>query len=352
MNAIAKSLLAACAVIVLPALAAAAEPGPPPRPAAQGQDLQRRLEEARARLERATSEVAQLSRELGQNFIYRFGTDGTGPAPRALLGISVDTRAQNKGGAVVGEVSPGGAAAEAGIKAGDVITSIGGKDLTQEPDPGRALVDTMRQAEPNLKLQIDVLRDGRKQSFDVTPRPAPQPLTLQLGQLNPPGDGANGNFYLRQQAPGSPGAPGAPGERRIEIRTLGEAPEDGTRFAGMEFATLSEKLGSYFGVKSGVLVVRAGGNAAFKLQDGDVILAIDGREPTSAQHAGRILRSYGDGEKLKLRVQRDRKAQDIEITMPNVPVERRLPDTLRILPDNLRMPDNMRIDPAPQPPRN
>jgi S1-C subfamily serine protease len=111
-------------------------------------------------------------------------------------------------------------------------------------------------------------------------------------------------------------------ERRIEIRTNGEGPDDGARFAGLEFATLSEKLGSYFGVKSGVLVVRAGGNAAFKLQDGDVILQIDGREPTSAQHAGRILRSYGDGEKLKLRVQRDRKAQDVEITMPNLPGER------------------------------
>ena len=52
------------------------------------------------------------------------------------------------------------------------------------------------------------------------------------------------------------------------------------------------------------------------VNDGDVILAIDGREPTSAQHAGRILRSYGESEKLTLRVQRDRKVQDIEITMP------------------------------------
>ena len=55
---------------------------------------------------------------------------------------------------------------------------------------------------------------------------------------------------------------------------------------------MSEQLGGYFGVKTGVLVVRAGGNDTFKLQDGDVILAIDGREPSSAQHAGRILRSY------------------------------------------------------------
>jgi S1-C subfamily serine protease len=69
-------------------------------------------------------------------------------------------------------------------------------------------------------------------------------------------------------------------------------------------------------VKQGVLVVRAGANSPWKLQDGDVILAIDGREPDSAQHAGRILRSYQAGEKLALKVQRDRKAQTIEVTAP------------------------------------
>ncbi len=69
-------------------------------------------------------------------------------------------------------------------------------------------------------------------------------------------------------------------------------------------------------MKSGVLVVRAPANSPFKLQDGDVILAIDGRDATSAQQAGRILRSYGDGEKFTLRVQRDRKAQSIDATMP------------------------------------
>ncbi len=95
-----------------------------------------------------------------------------------------------------------------------------------------------------------------------------------------------------------------------------DGPDDGTRFHGLEFATLSEKLGNYFGVKSGVLVVRAGANSPFKLQDGDVILAIDGREATTAQQAGRILRSYGDGEKFTLRVQRDRKAQSFEAIMP------------------------------------
>ena len=44
--------------------------------------------------------------------------------------------------------------------------------------------------------------------------------------------------------------------RRFEFRGPPGDFDDGTRFAGIEFATLSERLGSYFGVKSG----RAGGS--------------------------------------------------------------------------------------------
>jgi S1-C subfamily serine protease len=293
MKAIRKGMLAAwAAMAVLPTLGAAAQPATQP---GQG-DMERRLAEARARLEQAASEVARLSSELGRRFAYELRLPGGEPPARALLGIVVDTPDDSKDGAHVRDVSPGGAAAEAGIKPGDVITNIGARDLTREPDPGRALVDLMRQAEPNLKLHVDVVRDGKKLAFDVTPRPAPQNMMGQIRVL--------------------PGMPGAPGERRIEIRTVREGPDDGTRFRGLEFATMSEKLGSYFGVKSGVLVVRAGATPAFQLQDGDVILAIDGREPTSAQHAARILRSYADGEKFTLRVQRERKARNIEVTMP------------------------------------
>ena len=179
---------------------------------------------------------------------------------------------------MVTAVSPGGAAETAGIKVGDVITAIGGADLPAGADASRALVDRMRQLEPGLKVKVAVLRDGKKQEFEVTPRAAP---AMARGAL--PGMG-----------PGGPGGPmPGPEIRRFEFRGPPGDFDDGTRFAGMEFATLSERLGSYFGVKSGVLVVRAGpADGPWKLQDGDVILSIDGRTPTSAAHAGRILRSY------------------------------------------------------------
>jgi hypothetical protein len=52
------------------------------------------------------------------------------------------------------------------------------------------------------------------------------------------------------------------------------------------------------------------------LEDGDVILAIDGRQPTSGSHATRILASYQPGEKVTLRIVRLHKTVDLEATLP------------------------------------
>jgi uncharacterized protein (UPF0303 family) len=89
-----------------------------------------------------------------------------------------------------------------------------------------------------------------------------------------------------------------------------------TSVSGLEFATISDRLGAYFGVDTGVLVVRASALSPFTLQDGDVILLIDGRAPTNAEHAARILNSYQPGEKVKLRVQRDRRAVELDTVAP------------------------------------
>ena len=72
----------------------------------------------------------------------------------------------------------------------------------------------------------------------------------------------------------------------------------------------------YFGTDKGVLVVRAPENDVFKLQDGDVILSDRRARADNGSHVTRILRSYQPGEKLTMRVMRDRKPLDIEVTLP------------------------------------
>ena len=284
--------------------------------AQEAANTERRLAEAQRELEKAARQVAELSSELGRNRGDRLFTfrGGEGPVPRAMIGVQLSPE-EGQGGAKVEAVSPGGPAEEAGVKAGDIITSIGGQDLTKESDPSRTMVERMRDVDPNLKVQLGVLREGKKLNLDVMPRVSPQVFRLER-RGGPDGPGTARREFNLPPLPPLPGARGEAGEFRGFVLNRADEGGMGLRFRGIEFATLSERLGSYFGVKSGVLVVRAGNNPAFKLQDGDVILAIDGREPSSAQHAGRILRSYQPGEKLTIRVQRDRKAQNLEVTAP------------------------------------
>ena len=269
----------------------------------------RRLEEARARLEQNSREVAQLSSQLGRDVLIGYSTAaGAGvdvlPLPRSVLGVSVDSSTERSDGALVRQVSPGGPAAEAGIRAGDLIVSLRGEDLTRAGRPARELVEKMGQIAPDTKVQVGVLRDGKRMNFDVTARaPAPALRTEQFRRYRDLAD------EMRDlPRPGTDSDSVFP-----RIHDVGGS----NALSGMEFATISEGLGKYFGVKTGVLVVRAGANAPFSLRDGDVILSIDGREPTNAQHVGRILRSYQPGEKLKLRVQRDGKPIDIDTTGGN-----------------------------------
>ena len=313
------ALLAALALSVIaqrsPAADAPAAAAAQADAAKQTAETERRLAEAQRQLESAARQVAELSAQLNPRRGNQFFAFGEGPPPRAMIGVQLSSD-EGQGGAKVVEVSPGGPAAEAGIKTGDIITSIGGQDLVKDSNPSRTMVEKMRDVDPNLKVQLGVLREGKKLNIDVTPRPAPQQVFRfeRRGPGGPEGPGTAGRREFNLPMP--PAGPTGLGERQQIILNRMEDGVMGPRFHGMEFATISERLGSYFGVKSGVLVVRAGNNPVLKLQDGDVIMAIDGREPTSAQHAGRILRSYQPGEKITLRVQRDRKVQTLEVKAP------------------------------------
>ncbi len=283
------------------AVAVAASAAEPASTQSSQQQLEQQLEAARDRLDAAAREVGELSSQLGRDAQDRLMMRFPQVGPRAQLGVQVQ---RGDGGARVMAVSPGGPAEQAGIKQGDVITAIGGADLSKARDPGGALVERMRELDPGLKVKLAVQREGRKMEFDVTPRAAP-PVARGMAGMGP----GPGRFII--DAPAIQMRQGPDGARTLALR--GPGPE---RFRGMELATLSERLGSYFGVKSGVLVVRAPRGDEFKLQDGDVIVAIDGREPSSAAHATRILGSYQPGEKLTLKVMRDRRAQNIEVTLP------------------------------------
>jgi hypothetical protein len=89
--------------------------------------------------------------------------------------------------------------------------------------------------------------------------------------------------------------------------------------ADMELARLTPGLGRYFGTDTGVLVVRAPAKGGLGLQDGDVILSIDGRKPIDSSHVIRIISSYDPGEKLTLDVLRLHRRISVVATVPAEP---------------------------------
>jgi C-terminal processing protease CtpA/Prc len=250
-------------------------------------EIEKKLNEARKKLEEAAHEVAELSTQLGKPFVDRLMQMGEGPN-HAVIGVQLDSNG-SKDGAHVRDVSPGGPAAEAGIHAGDVIVAVNGTDVKSEHS-STSVAHLMRNVEPNSKVKIHVVRAGKALDFDVTARPV-------------------------ENAWGIPGIPPLP---EMPFEGLSGFMGGGAHgsVAGMELATLTPQLGTYFGTDKGVLVLRSPKNATFNLQDGDVILSIDGREPTSGSHATRILASYQPGEKVKLEVMRQKKKMSVEAMVP------------------------------------
>ena len=70
-------------------------------------------------------------------------------------------------------VTPGGAAEDAGLRAGDIITSINGESLTADNSEGATekLIDFMQGVEAGDELDVEYLRNGRNDTVTVSPRP-------------------------------------------------------------------------------------------------------------------------------------------------------------------------------------
>ena len=277
-------------LLMLATLAAADAPPPPAKDAHPNEaTLEAQLDAARRRLDEAAREVAELSGQISGPYMQSFN----GVFSKAIIGVQLDA-ANGKDGARVLSVSPGGPAAEAGIRAGDVIVAVNGTAISGEA-ASRQVVKILRDVKPEDKLSVRVLRDGKTRDLMVTARPGPGVMA----------------FERLPALPAMPAMPAMPDMPRFNSMFMVQGP-----LSNMELASLTPQLGKYFGTDKGVLVVRAPADGVLKLEDGDVILAIDGREPTSGSHATRILGSYQPGEKLTLRIVRQHKTLDVETVVP------------------------------------
>jgi hypothetical protein len=295
-------------------------------------ERERQLADARKRLDDAAREVAELSMQISEDAMPRvgrvFSTHAIGS--RAMLGVNIGSERndERKDGVELLSVSPGGAAAEAGLKARDVIIELKGKSLKQSDDetPREKLLAVMRDVEPDEKVAVRYQRDGKTASATVIARPVDRLFTMPMAVAGRRVGGLP-NFRIMR-------ADGA--------------------FGSAELVPLTAKLGQYFGTDKGLLVIRAP-DSRIPLEEGDVILSIDGRVPTSPSHAYRILGSYQPGEIVQLTTLRMKKRIETKVEVPEDRWEHRIERGPMFVPppgDVLPAPPPAGIPPMPDAPRD
>jgi S1-C subfamily serine protease len=274
---------------------AQAADGPAPPPASHDQ-IEIQLRNAQKQMDQSAHEIAELSMKLDGQPWFEMHPEQTFGLPRGMLGINVGGVANDAGadgGVVIVSVSPGGPADVAGLKAHDEIVAIGGKELhrRESRSPQAQLLAIMHDAKAGEPLMVQYRRDGQLQTVQVVPKSLP---AFVADSFEHDLRGLNGFDKLR----------------------FNFGWRDSQGFGSAELLDLSPGLGKYFGTDKGLLVVRAPRDQRFKLQDGDVILDIDGRVPNSSSHASQILSSYRGGERLKLHIMREQKHLELPIEIP------------------------------------
>ena len=262
---------------------------------ANQQQLEKQMQQARDEMRQAAQRMAQLSLQMQGPMIPRLAH--MFDPNRAVLGVSIADKRnpQNAPGVRVLAVTPGGPAERAGLRTGDILTSINGTTLrsTSRQTAADQLIGFMDRIKPGDTVRLDYVRDGRGHS-----------TTVKAGRLS--------DYNFAMIAP-------PPMAMRADSMRAAFPPGWWGAWGDMQLAQLTPGLGQYFGADKGLLVVRAPRDAALKLQDGDVILKIGDRVPATPSEAMRIFYSYAPGEPLTLHILRKGKALSLNIVAPQNP---------------------------------
>jgi serine protease Do len=115
---------------------------------------------------------------------------GNTTVKRGYLGISIQpvtgSIAEGLGlpkdhGEIVAAVEPTGPAAKAGIKAGDVVVSVAGQDVTYD----NSLSYIVANVAPGSRVPLGIIRSGKRMTIDATVSQRPAELALRGGAIVP-----------------------------------------------------------------------------------------------------------------------------------------------------------------------
>ena len=205
-----------------------------------------------------------------------------GKVTRGRLGVQIQQLSQDLAksfgmkdakGALVASVEPGSPADKAGFKSGDVIVEFDGKPVTDSRDLPRMVGMT----KPGTETKVKIYRQGEEKT-----------LSVAVGEMQAEKTAAAG----RSQA--SP-----------ETGRLGLAVED-----------LTPEQKQQLEVKGGVVVGGVQGPAAKAgIQEGDVVLAVNGESIQSAKQFKELVDKAPQGKPLALLIQRGENRIYVPVTV-------------------------------------
>jgi hypothetical protein len=269
--------------------------------ASRQRDLEEDLREARESLQEAAREVARLSSELAAPFVDGIARGFRFAGQRAMLGIGIE---DTERGVRVASVSPNGPAANAGIRIGDTIIAIDGAELADtrvarggQQSPSEVFLAQMTNVDAGDEVQLRVLNEGG----------AERDVTVKVREISPRAFADMSRDRNRNRAYSYNYNYNYPGGNWL-FRS--------NPWSQLQLVTLTPALGKYFGADKGLLILRGPEGGVLGLRDGDVILDIGGREPTTPEHALRILGSFEAGEPLKITIMREQRRQTLEVRIP------------------------------------
>ena len=236
-----------------------------------------------------------------------FAISGTARnAPETWLGLYAQTidedlmeafSLDHDRGAIIRHVVPGSPADKAGLKQGDIIIKLGGKELIDSDD----LSKTIRAMSPGDDVDILIIRDGNKETIAAT---------LGSGDEEDFESGPVFKWY---------GKPHSKSQTYIFKEF-----ESNDTYIGVNLESLNDQLGEYFGVKdgNGILITEVLEDSPAEkagLKAGDVIIEVDGEKIADISEVQKAVGQKEEGEEIELTLLRNKKKKEFSVIVAEAP---------------------------------
>jgi serine protease Do len=190
-----------------------------------------------------------------------------GKVSRGWLGVSIQDVDENTAkalgldrarGALVASVQPGEPAAQAGLRAGDVIVGLNGEPVRDSSD----LTRSIGRLDPGSDARLTVWRDGKQREVTATlGERGPEKLAERVPPMQPRAEGAILGMELRPLS-------------QQEAQSLGMERAQGLLVQGVTSGSPSDQSG----INPGDVILEANGRPVNNLEEFKTVLEEDGRK--------------------------------------------------------------------------